>query len=196
MIRSAIIEKVRGFIEEITPFDNDEVVSDTLIDELLNDSDTEMRRKIPIHLIEPADFSTVALIDNADGTGYIGLPSDFLRLHSFKMTEWKRTICEAISEAHPKYKLQQSTVTRGGTIKPVVVIRWAQSYTNIGCLQNQVFEAGVTNPTAFTVTEFILTDDYMVWVGGVLTSLGHSRSGNIVTFAVELPEGTEVVIAN
>lgn len=195
MIRAAIIEKVRGFIEEITPFDNDEVVSDTLIDELLNDSDTEMRRKIPIHLIEPAYFSTVALIDNADGTGFIGLPADFLRLHSFKMSEWKRTICEAISEAHPKYKLQQSTVTRGGTIKPVVVIRWAQSYTNIGCLQNQVFEA-TASQKIFTVTEFVLTDDYMVWVGGVLTSLGHNRSGNIVTFPVGLPEGTEVVIAN
>ncbi len=195
MTRADIIRKVKSLVEEITPFDNDEVVSETLIDKLLDDSDTEIRRKIPIHLIRPTVFSTSSLVDNGDGTGYVNLPDDFLRLHSFKMAEWKRTICEAISESNPKYKLQQSTITRGGTVKPVVVIRWKQSATKVGSIEKQTFIA-TASQTVFTVTEFSLTDDYMVFVGGILTSAGHSRVGDVVTFTTGHPDGTEVIIAN
>ena len=196
MTREDIIKKVKNLIEEITPFDNDEVASESLIDELLNDSDTEIRRKLPIHLIRPTILDTSSIVNNGDGTGYINLPDDFLRLHSFKMSEWARSICEAISEANPKYNLQKSTITRGGTIKPVVVIRWEQDVvTKIGSIEKQVFEA-TASQTVFTVTEFYLTDDYMVFVNGVLTNKGHSRVGNIVTFISGQPEGTEIIIAN
>jgi hypothetical protein len=50
--------------------------------------------------------------------------------------------------------------------------------------------------TEFEVTEFTLTVGYLVFVGGILTKSGQSKSDNIVTFAVGLPEGTEVVVIN
>ena len=62
-------------------------------------------------------------------------------------------------------------------------------------LQKQKFEATAVQ-TAFTVTEFSLNDDYCVYENGILTESGQSRSGQVVTFTVGRPEGTEIVIMN
>jgi len=198
MLRAAIIEMVKSRIDELSPFASTELnPSIDLIDSLLNDSDTEIRRKIPVHLISPSMFSVAALVDNGDKTGYIPLPPDFLRLHTFKMTDWTRAMTEAISEANPKYNLQRNSVTRGGTIKPVIVLRWLSDAASpaLGCLQSQTFEA-TASQTAFVVTEFSLNDEYIVYVEGVLVSAGHARAGDVVIFVTGLAEGTEVVIVN
>ena len=59
-----------------------------------------------------------------DGTGYVTLPDDFMRLVIFKMNKWKRPVVEAISDTDPRYFLQKSRFVgiRGGTDKPVCAI--------------------------------------------------------------------------
>jgi hypothetical protein len=57
-----------------------------------------------------------------NGTGYVVLPDDYIRLQSFKMILWERDVDTAISMVDPKYKQQKNIYTRGGLSKPVCVI--------------------------------------------------------------------------
>ena len=61
---------------------------------------------------------------NEDGTGYVRLPDDFMRLVIFKMTKWKRPVVEAISDTDPRYFPQKSEFLgiRGGVDKPVCAV--------------------------------------------------------------------------
>lgn len=56
--------------------------------------------------------------------GYVLLPDDFLRLVSFKMDDWQRTVHEAIDVGDPRYVLQSSAYkgVRGTPEKPVVAV--------------------------------------------------------------------------
>ena len=58
------------------------------------------------------------------GKGFIILPDDFMRLISFRMSDWERTVHEAISENDPQYALQSSRFKGicGNPEKPVVAI--------------------------------------------------------------------------
>lgn len=59
-----------------------------------------------------------------DGTGYVPLPDDFMRLVIFKLATWKRPVVMAISDTDPRYPMQKSRFlgVRGGTDKPVCAI--------------------------------------------------------------------------
>lgn len=59
-----------------------------------------------------------------DGKGFVILPNDFMRLVAFRMSDWKRTVFEAISEQDPLYSLQSSKWKGvcGNTEKPVCAI--------------------------------------------------------------------------
>lgn len=61
---------------------------------------------------------------DADGRGWVNLPSDFLRLLCFRMSDWERPVFSAISESDPEYELQSSRYKglRGTPQKPVVAI--------------------------------------------------------------------------
>lgn len=64
-----------------------------------------------------------------DGKGFIVLPDDFMRLVSFRMSDWRRTVFEAISESDPRYALQSSRWRGicGNPEKPVcAVVRRAE----------------------------------------------------------------------
>ena len=76
---------------------------------------------LPIPL-EVAGRPTIQV--NPDGTGYVALPDDFMRLVIFKMTVWKRPVVFAISDTDPRYFLQKSRFLgiRGGIDKPVCAI--------------------------------------------------------------------------
>lgn len=58
------------------------------------------------------------------GKGFIILPNDFMRLVAFRMSDWKRTVFEAISENDPQYALQSSKWKGicGNPEKPVCAI--------------------------------------------------------------------------
>lgn len=58
------------------------------------------------------------------GAGRVYLPGDFLRLITFRMSDWYRPVTEAITEEHPLYGQQSSRYAgvRGNTERPVVAI--------------------------------------------------------------------------
>lgn len=55
---------------------------------------------------------------------YVALPSDFMRLVAFRMSDWRRVVTEPIDDTHPMYAMQRSSMmsVRGNTQKPVVAI--------------------------------------------------------------------------
>lgn len=58
------------------------------------------------------------------GAGRVNLPSDFMRLITFRMSDWYRPVTEAITEDHPLYGQQSSRYAgvRGNPERPVVAI--------------------------------------------------------------------------
>ena len=123
MTRADIILRVKARMDELNPFTGEELnPSISLIDNLLDESVTTILSFIPLYLIHPEEFPVTSLTQT-DRTGYVNLPTDFLRLHSFKMAGWETEVTEAITPQHPKYKLQKNAVTMGGKNKPVVVIK-------------------------------------------------------------------------
>lgn len=59
-----------------------------------------------------------------EGTGWILLPADFMRLTAFRMSDWERTLYGAITPADPLYARQSSRYggIRGNPQKPVAAI--------------------------------------------------------------------------
>lgn len=58
------------------------------------------------------------------GAGKVNLPSDFMRLVTFRMSDWYKPVTEAITEDHPLYIQQSSRYlgVRGNPERPVVAI--------------------------------------------------------------------------
>lgn len=61
---------------------------------------------------------------NGDGSGKVLLPTDFMRLIVFRMSDWSRPVYTAISETDAQYVLQSSRFkgVRGNAQKPVCAI--------------------------------------------------------------------------
>ena len=79
----------------------------------------------PLTMLESGhDFGDDNVFIGEDGKGFIILPNDFMRLISFRMSDWQRTIYEAISESDPQYALQSSRFKGicGNPEKPVVAV--------------------------------------------------------------------------
>lgn len=95
------------------------------------------------------DFGNNYVFLGEDGKGFIVLPHDFMRLIAFRMSDWKRTAFDAISETDPQYALQSSKWKGicGNPEKPVVaIVRRSEGKVLefYSCRDNQ---AGVTQAT-------------------------------------------------
>lgn len=101
-IRARIIDAVRAIHE---------AAGSELLDDGMN-----------IPLLKADSSSNVVTYE--DGTGYLPLPEDFMRLVIFKLSLWKRPVVTALSDTDPRYFLQKSRFTgiRGGIDKPVCAI--------------------------------------------------------------------------
>lgn len=124
---SDIIDRVRVIMDETM-----NAIEAPLFDATALDLDTMIRQSLPdavkaIHNIAPTHLLTGKIITsttvkNQDGSGYILLPDDFMRLIIFKLDGWKRPVVIPITDQHPDYILQKNKYVRGGTDKPVCAI--------------------------------------------------------------------------
>ncbi len=81
----------------------------------------------PIWLLDsgkPLSGSITFREEIGKGRGRMQLPDDFLRLITFKMSDWERAVTEPIVESDPQYLHQSSRFAglRGNPQKPVVAI--------------------------------------------------------------------------
>ncbi len=138
MNRATLIDRVKVKLDELTPFDEDLLVAlpnadikpvEAYIDEALDEATTEVLLRVPLHKLSPKRVATAMAVPTSDGVGYVDCPADFLRLYSFKMEGWHREVEFPISEGNPNYKLQRNHHTRGGVVKPVVVLNHRKTET-------------------------------------------------------------------
>ncbi|MDE7160994.1 MAG: hypothetical protein K2O24_09190, partial [Muribaculaceae bacterium] len=105
--------------------DTDTLTFDEIIYAKLADAVRLVETEAPLFMLESGhDFGEGNVFIGEDGKGFIILPNDFMRLISFRMSDWTRTVYEAISESDPQYALQSSRFKGicGNPEKPVVAI--------------------------------------------------------------------------
>lgn len=125
------IDQNRNSESLIATDDIDTLSLDEIIREKLVDAVRLVELEAPPFMLESGHIfadsnDTNVYIESNTGKGFIILPSDFLRLISFRMSDWSKTIYESdtISENDPLYKLQSSKWKGiyGTPEKPVVAI--------------------------------------------------------------------------
>lgn len=105
--------------------DTDTLTLDEIIYAKLADAVRMVETEAPSLMLESGhDFGEDNVFIGEDGKGFVILPDDFMRLVSFRMSDWKRTVFNAIDETDPEYALQSSKWKGicGNPDKPVCAI--------------------------------------------------------------------------
>lgn len=111
----------QGLLSEIEMTIEDALPIDERIEALLCGAVNAIQLLLPLRYLVPTPMP----IDSHEpdiqlGIGTIRLPQDFLRLGSFKMKGWKKSVHGMINDYDPEYSLQLCSATRGGLVSPVV----------------------------------------------------------------------------
>lgn len=122
MDRNSIKEAILAKMDEISPFETIDVIWDSLMEQVIDEACNNYLMLVPIHLVNSNSITTSTFVNNDDGTGYIRLPLDFLRLSGFKMKGWRRQVSIPITQESPRYNLQLNKYTRAGIAKPMVAL--------------------------------------------------------------------------
>ena len=137
----------------------------------------------PVSLLN-ADALTLAdddLTTNKDGSGYVVLPNDFLRLVSFKLASWNRAVTSVADEGSPTGLMQRNAFTRGTPMKPVCVL----SHKADGRRVLEYFTASGGNDTVeralYVPNPSIVTED-----GNEKISIPHLLRASIVNYCAGL----------
>ena len=119
------IDMNRGDEPLIMEGDTDTLTLDEIIYAKLADAVRLVEMEAPLQMLESGhDFGDCDTYIGEEGKGFVILPDDFMRLISFRMSDWTRTIYEGITESDPRYALQSSRFKGicGNPEKPVVAI--------------------------------------------------------------------------
>jgi hypothetical protein len=104
--------------------DTDTLLLDELIGAKIEEAVRRVEKSAPVFFLETGHDFGSAVYWTANGSGYVKLPDDFMRLVCFKMSDWERTVYEAIGPDDARYALQTSRYAgvRGNKQKPVCAI--------------------------------------------------------------------------
>lgn len=104
--------------------DGDTLTLDALLRSKILEAVRETHAAAPLRLLDEGKRFGGSLYWNGDGSGWTLLPDDFLRLVSFRMSDWSRSVTAAIGEEDAAYALQSSACrgVRGNWQKPVCAV--------------------------------------------------------------------------
>lgn len=111
--------------EELLALEDIETLS---MEDIIESKVVEAVRRVesvaPINMLESGHNLIDSLFWNGDGSGFVVLPDDFMRLMAFKMSDWERVVTDAITVDDPMYAKQSSRYKgiRGNKQKPVCAI--------------------------------------------------------------------------
>lgn len=102
---------------------------ESLIESKVQDGVMQVLMSAPVRMVDGGVPITSEVVWDSEGTGgyvsgHIGLPSDFMRLVSFKMTDWSIPVFYPITPDSPLYPMQKSRFggIKGNPEKPVCAI--------------------------------------------------------------------------
>ena len=122
---SSLREKVRKAIDDIAPNAVDDFGTDANaeIDQALLHAAISLSRSLPLELIVPTITSTQTTGNREeDGSGYVELPSDYLRFVSLTVNGWKGSVEELMERGSEAEKMQRSIWSRGSATKPKAML--------------------------------------------------------------------------
>lgn len=139
MTKTEFIRQVKKKMDELTPFDEGLIISDGMntnpvfehIDGVVDECVHEVVLQAPVHLLIAKSFSGDITIANEIANAI--MPDDFVKIASVEFPEWERPVFKAISDLDPLYTQQKNKYTRGGSAKPVVVVRTENNKRFIEC---------------------------------------------------------------
>lgn len=124
MTRANIKKLTAAKMDEVTAFDASEIIPVSLIESIMDGEAIAFLAECPVHKLPGSLIDTSTHVQNtSEGTGYVLCPSDFVKLHTFKMAEWNTPVKVEITENNPLYQEQHYAELRGGPDKPIVVLR-------------------------------------------------------------------------
>lgn len=103
--------------------DADALELDDIISSKIADAVNAVRLVAPSGRLSVSEVQpSVTWLNEAWGVGSVSLPSDYLRLISFQMSDWSRAVASSISPSSPYYARQWSAYVgvRGNASRPVV----------------------------------------------------------------------------
>lgn len=107
---------------------SDEDIDTLSLSEIIRSKIEEAVRRVettaPTFLLEEGHDFGDSVFWEENGSGWTLLPDDFMRLITFRMSDWERTCYNAISVDDPLYDLQSSRYkgVRGNVQKPVCAV--------------------------------------------------------------------------
>lgn len=107
---------------------SDEDIDTLSLNEIIRSKIEEAVRRVettaPTFLLEEGHDFGDSVFWEENGSGWTLLPDDFMRLITFRMSDWERTCYNAISVDAPLYDLQSSRYkgVRGNVQKPVCAV--------------------------------------------------------------------------
>lgn len=119
------IDMNRGDEPLLMEEDSDTLTLDETIHAKLADAVRMVEMEAPAIMLESGhDFGGEGVFIGKDGKGFVVLPDDFMRLVAFRMSDWHRTVHDAIDENSPEYAMQSSRWKGicGNPEKPVCAI--------------------------------------------------------------------------
>lgn len=119
------IDMNRGDETLLMEGDSDTLTLDETIHAKLADAVRMVEMEAPAIMLESGhDFGGEGVFIGKDGKGFVVLPDDFMRLVAFRMSDWHRTVHDAIDENSPEYAMQSSRWKGicGNPEKPVCAI--------------------------------------------------------------------------
>lgn len=127
-----IVKDVRIAIDEnassaalIAEGDLDTLTLDDIIKSKIADSVKKVEMNAPVHLLDSGlNFGDSGVYWNANLSGWIILPDDFMRMLVFRMSDWERNVFYTIDASDELYALQSSPFKgiRGNPQRPVCAI--------------------------------------------------------------------------
>lgn len=104
--------------------DEDTLGLDTLIESKVPEAARIVVASAPLRMLDGGFHFGNSIAWQKDNSGWLLLPDDFLRLISFRMSDWERPVSLAITATDPAYNLQFSRFKglRGTPQKPVAAV--------------------------------------------------------------------------
>ena len=118
-----ILKKSLRCVDEVYPESGDANLEFFPVADFLVEAATWVARAVPLAALGLGkELPEEGFTPHVDGSGELPLPSDFLRLLSFKVKGWKRPVVHPMYDTDVKYLQQANPTLRGGEMFPVVAV--------------------------------------------------------------------------